>query len=193
MKKLAFIQYNAPVVLTFTAISLFVLILGEMTNHASTLALFSVYRSSFADPLAYVRIFGHVFGHANFEHFFSNFLILLLVGPILEEKYGAKRLMYTMAFTAVITGIVHILFSDAALLGASGIVFMFIILASFANVRGGKIPLTLIVVFVIFLGREFISGITIEDSVSRVTHIVGGVCGAIFGFIVNRGNFAKAS
>jgi len=192
MKKLAFVQYNSPVVLTFTAISLFALTLGSITNHASTLALFSVYRSSFADPLAYLRIFGHVFGHADFEHFFSNFLILLLVGPILEEKYGSKRLIYTMAFTAVITGIVQILFFSTVLLGASGIVFMFIILASFANVRGGGIPLTLIVVFVVFLGREFISGITIDDSISRVTHIVGGICGAIFGFVINRGSFAKS-
>ena len=191
MKKLTFIHYNSPVVLTFTAISLFALVLGNITDHASTLAVFSVYRSSFAEPLAYVRIFGHIFGHANFEHFFSNFLILLLVGPILEEKYGSKNLMYTIAFTAVITGIVQILFFDTALLGASGIVFMFIILASFANMRSGRIPLTLIVVFAVFLGREVISGITIEDSISRVTHIVGGICGAIFGFIINRGIFEK--
>jgi len=186
MKKLAFIHYNAPVVLTFTAISLFVLILGTITNHATTFALFSVYRSSFTDPLAYIRIFGHIFGHANFEHFFSNFLILLLIGPILEEKYGAKKLIYTMAFTAVITGLVQIIFFNTALLGASGIVFMFMILASFANMRSGRIPLTLIVVFIVFLGREVVSGFTIDDSVSRITHIIGGICGAIFGFIVNR-------
>jgi membrane associated rhomboid family serine protease len=186
MKNLPFVQYNSPVVLTFAIISFFALVLGNITDGASTWALFSVYRSSFTDPLAYVRIFGHVFGHINFEHFFSNFLILLLVGPILEEKYGAKRLIQIMAFTAVITGIVQILFFNTALLGASGIAFMFMILASFANVRSGRIPLTLIVVFVIFLGREFVSGITVDDSVSRVTHIVGGICGAIFGFAINR-------
>jgi len=188
MKKLnlGFIHYNAPVVLTFTAISLFVLILGTLTSHVTTFAMFSVYRSSFTDPLAYFRIFGHIFGHANFEHFFNNFLILLLIGPILEEKYGAKKLIYTMAFTAVITGLVQIIFFNTALLGASGIVFMFMILSSFANMRSGRIPLTLIVVFIVFLGREFISGFTIDDSISRVTHIIGGVCGAIFGFMINR-------
>jgi len=185
MKKIYFVQYNSPVVLTFAAISLAVLLLGEMTNHTSTFALFAVYRSSFTDPLAYVRIFGHVFGHANFEHFFGNFMILLLVGPILEEKYGSKRLIQIMAFTAVITGLVQIIFFNTALLGASGIAFMFMILASFANVREGKIPLTLIVVFAIYVGREVVSGITIDDSISRVTHIVGGICGAIFGFLIN--------
>jgi len=166
------------------------MLLGEMTNHASTWTLFSVYRSSFVDPLAYIRIFGHIFGHINFEHFFSNFLVLLLVGPILEEKYGSKRLMQIMAFTAAITGIVQIIFFSSALLGASGIVFMFMILASFANVKDGRIPLTLIVVFVIYIGREVVSGITIDDSVSRVTHIAGGVCGAVFGFVINRGKIS---
>jgi len=191
MKKLEFVQYNSPVILTFAAISLVALILANITDHASTLALFSVYRSSFADPLAYLRIFGHVFGHINVEHFFSNFLILLLVGPMLEEKYGSKNMIYLIAFTALITGLVQIIFFQTALLGASGIVFMFIILASFANLRRGRIPLTLVLVFVVYLGREVVSGITIDDSVSRVTHIVGGVCGAIFGFVINRGRLDK--
>lgn len=186
MKKLSFVQYNAPVMLTFTLISFAAMLLGQWTNHASTLTLFSVYRSSFTDPLAYLRIFGHIFGHADLEHFFGNFLILLLVGPILEEKYGAKKLIWLIGFTAVITGLVQIAFFDTILLGASGIVFMFIILASFTNLRQGRIPMTLILVFIVFLGREIFSGITIEDSISRVTHVVGGICGAVFGFIINK-------
>lgn len=189
--ELGFVQYNSPVVLTFAIISLVALLLGNITNHASTLLVFSVYRSSPADPLAYIRIFGHIFGHLHFEHFFSNFMILLLVGPILEEKYGSKNMLYVIGFTAVITGMVQVAFFDTVLLGASGIVFMFMILASFANIRRGRIPLTLIVVFFVFLGREFISGITVDDSVSRVTHIVGGICGAIFGFFINRGSFSR--
>ncbi|MDR2168251.1 MAG: rhomboid family intramembrane serine protease [Clostridiales bacterium] len=185
MKKI-FIQYNSPVVLTFAGISLFVLLLGRWTDHASTMAVFSVYRSSFADPLAYIRIFGHILGHADFEHFFNNFLILLLIGPMLEEKHGSKNILLLIGFTALITGLVQIIFFTTVLLGASGIVFMFMILAGFANLQRGRIPLTLILVVVIFLGREFISGVTIEDSVSRVTHIVGGICGAAFGLIINK-------
>ncbi|MCL2350823.1 MAG: rhomboid family intramembrane serine protease [Defluviitaleaceae bacterium] len=184
--KIGFVQYNSPVVLTFCLISFFALVLGNFTDHASTWAVFSVYRSSFTDPLAYIRIFGHIFGHINIDHFFSNFLILLLVGPMLEEKYGSKNLAYLIAFTAVITGLVQIIFFNTALLGASGIVFMFMILAGFANLSRGRVPLTLILVVIIFLGREFIGNLTIEDSVSRITHIVGGICGAIFGFVINK-------
>jgi membrane associated rhomboid family serine protease len=180
------LQYNSPVVLTFGIISFLVLLLGIATDHASTFLVFSVYRSSFADPLAYIRILGHIFGHANFEHFFQNFLIFLLVGPMLEERYGSRDLIYLIAFTAVITGLVQIIFFSSVLLGASGIVFMFMILAGFANFQKGRIPLTLILVVVVFLGREIISGLTVDDSISRVTHIVGGFCGAGLGFFLNK-------
>ena len=186
MGKKFFIQYNSPVVLTFAVLSLAAVMLGSFTDHASTLAVFSVYRSSFTDPLAYIRVFLHVLGHYNFEHFFNNFLILLLVGPMLEEKHGWKNILYLIIFTAFVTGIVQILFFDTVLLGASGIVFMFMILAGFSNLSRGRIPLTLILVVVIFLGREFVWGFTLEDSISRITHIVGGICGAVLGLFLNR-------
>jgi len=181
-----FIQYNSPAVLSFAVLSLAVLILGLLTEHATTLSLFSVYRSSLLDPLAYLRIFGHVLGHYDFEHFMNNFLIILLVGPMLEEKHGAKNIIYLIGFTALVTGLVQIIFFDTVLLGASGIVFMFMILAGFTSLQKGRIPLTLILVVVIFLGREFVWGVTIEDSVSRITHIVGGLCGAVLGLILHK-------
>ena len=181
-----FIQYNSPVILTFGLISLIALILGLMTEHASTVAIFSVYPSSFRDPLAYIRVFTHVFGHYDWNHFLNNFLILLLIGPMLEEKHGAKNIIYMIAITAFVTGLAHLIFFNSMLLGASGIVFMFMVLAGFTSLTRGRIPLTLILVVVIFLGREFIWGITSEDSISRITHIIGGICGAILGLILNR-------
>ena len=58
--------------------------------------------------------------------------------------------------TALITGLANLVFSSGFLLGASGIVFMMILLASMANVRGGEIPLTFIAVAVIYMGGEII-------------------------------------
>ena len=45
------IQYNSPVVLTFSLLSLGALLLGELTGGASTGLLFCVYRSPLTDPL----------------------------------------------------------------------------------------------------------------------------------------------
>ena len=73
MKKL---QYNAPVILSFFFLSLLALLLGYLTKGWTTTALFSVYRASLASPLTYVRFLGHVLGHADFNHFLGNMLLL---------------------------------------------------------------------------------------------------------------------
>ena len=68
------LQYNAPVVLTFSLLSLGALLLEMLTGGGSTRLLFCVYRSPLTDPLTYVRLFGHVLGHAGYGHFISNIM-----------------------------------------------------------------------------------------------------------------------
>ncbi len=186
MEYLKKLKYNSPVILTFTFICLIVLGLGAITGGYTTEKFFCVYRSSFKDPLSYVRLFTHILGHTNFEHFFNNFLIILIVGPMLEEKYGSKVLLLLIVITAFITGIVQIIISNTALLGASGIAFMLIILTSFTNVEDGKIPITMILIATMYLGKEIYYGIVYSDNVSQITHIIGGVCGIIIGMIISK-------
>jgi len=181
------IHFNAPTTLSFALLSLLVLGLDSLTNGSSTPLLFAVYRAPFSDPLMYPRLFFHVLGHANMSHYFNNMLIILLVGPMLEEKYGGQRLAFMMTITALVTGVIFLIFSPhAMMLGASGIVFMMILLGSYTNLQRGRVPLTLLLVLVVFLGREIIAGVTIDDNIANLAHIVGGICGAVFGFIVNR-------
>jgi membrane associated rhomboid family serine protease len=183
MKILRRIHYNAPVVLSFALISLGVLILGKLAGGALMNKLFCVYRSSLADPLTYPRFFLHVLGHSGYEHYIANMLLLLVVGPPLEEKYGSKSLLMAIIATAFISGAVQwAFFPGRGLLGASGIVFMMIAIASLAGMRGGSIPLTLILVAALYLGREVLDGATKADNISQVTHIIGGVCGAAIGY-----------
>lgn len=186
MEYLKKLKYNSPVILTFTLICLIVLGLGTITDGYTTAKLFCVYRSSLTDPLSYVRVFTHILGHSNFEHFFNNFLIILIVGPMLEEKYGSKMLLALIVITAFITGIVQVIISENALLGASGIAFMLIILTSFTNVQGGKIPITMILIATMYLGKEIYYGIVYSDNISQITHIMGGICGIIIGIIISK-------
>lgn len=174
-------QYNSPVVLTFAIVSFLTLLLGEFTKGFTTNLLFCTYKSSPLNLYTYIRLFGHVLGHANLEHYTGNILSILLLGPVLEEKYGSKNLLTMMAITAVVTGIIHNVFFSVALLGASGIVFMMIILASMASAKEGKIPLTLIVAVIVYIGDEIVSGVFTHDNISQMAHIIGGICGGIFG------------
>lgn len=180
-------QYNSPVVLSFFLVSLAALILGWLSNGWTTSVLFSVYRSSFGDPLTFVRLFGHVLGHADLEHFIGNMLMLLVIGPPLEERYGSRVLLIGILLTALVSGLLQVaLFPGSALLGASGIVFMLVILSSLSGMENGKIPVTLILVVVLYLGREFYAILFIKDNVANLMHIVGGVCGMAYGFMIDK-------
>ena len=61
-------------------------------------------------------------------------------------------------------------------------------LSSFASVKKGEIPITFILIFVIFVGRELYDGIFVQDNISQLGHILGGLVGSIIGFILNRKN-----
>lgn len=177
------IRYNAPVTLSFSLTAAFILLLNASLLQGLTWNLFTVRSSmNFRNLLDYFRLFSHVLGHADWSHLLGNLAILLLIGPILEEKYGAIPLLLMIAVTAFITGTVNILVMPSALLGASGIVFMMILLVSFTNIRGGEIPLTFILILVLYLARELFS-IFQDDNISQLAHIVGGSCGSIFGFL----------
>ena len=179
------IQYNSPVVLTFALLSFAALALSWVLGSAVTMKYFSVYRSSLSDPLTYLRFFTHVLGHADYSHYIGNMLLVLVVGPPLEEKYGSRSLLLAILITALISGLVQfVFFPGVALLGASGIVFMMIVMSSLAGMKSHCIPLTLIFVVIFYLGGEIMNGLFVSDNVSQLTHIIGGVCGAVIGYIL---------
>ena len=183
MNPLRRIQYNSPVVLSFSLLSLLALFLGKLTGGWTTAHLFCVYRSPLTDLLTYPRFFLHVLGHSGWAHYSGNIMLMLVVGPQLEERYGSRTLLYSIAVTAFLTGLIQfVFFPGTALMGASGIVFMMILLASMGGGRSGGIPLTLILVALFYIGGEITTAFSAADDISQLSHVIGGVCGAIIGF-----------
>ncbi len=181
------ISFNSPVILGFAVICFGALILGMITGGRTNNMFFSVYRSSLLDPLTYVRFVGHVFGHAGWEHFLGNIMLILVVGPLLEEKYGSADLLFVILATALVTGIANFaLFPRIQLLGASGVVFALILLSSFTSMKEGEIPLTFILVAALYIGQQVYQGIFVNDNVSNLTHILGGLVGAGLGYVMNK-------
>ena len=187
MKKKLTISYNAPVILSFVLIYFAVTVVGAITKNWSTQILFSVRRGSLTNLLTYLRCITHVFGHVGFEHFIGNAMYLLLTGPMLEEKYGSKVMLKVLVSTALVTGFIHcVLWSGSYLCGASGVVFACIVLSSFTAFKEGEIPLSFILVAILFVGREVYSGIAVRDNISNLTHILGGVVGGVAGYFLNK-------
>ena len=187
MRKHLRIQYNSPTVLSFALLSLAALALGRISGGWTDTHLFCVYRAPLSDPLTYLRALLHVLGHANWEHYTGNILLMLVVGPQLEEKYGSRSLLLAILITALFTGLAQcLLFPGVGVMGASGIVFMMILMASMGGMKDGYIPLTLILVAVFYLGNEVVTALQGTDSISQLSHVIGGVCGGVFGFTLHR-------
>lgn len=58
-------------------------------------------------------------------------------------------------------------------------------LASFADFREGEIPITFILVAAIFIGQQVYEGIAVQNNISNMANIVGGIVGAIIGYGLN--------
>ena len=187
MKMLKKIKINSPLVLSFVGLSLVALILNYLTEGSSNYYFFSTYNYSLLNPLTYLRMFTYVLGHANVTHYLNNMMYILILGPMLEEKYSSKNLLISMLITALVTAIIHnLFFPRTILLGASGIVFMMIVMSSITNYQDGTIPLTLIIVIVLYLGQEVIDAFMAVDNISQLTHIIGGLLGAYLGVKLNK-------
>jgi membrane associated rhomboid family serine protease len=173
------ISYNAPVVLTFAIAAVVAFIVTQTVRPAQ--AWFVAY-PQLVDAHSYVGLFTHILGHGSWDHLLGNFMLILLIGPILEERHGSLTLLFMILVTALMTGLATLVFSSGFVMGASGVVFMMILLASLANVRGGDIPLTFLVVAVIYMGGEIVHSFR-NDGISHMAHLVGGAVGAAFGFL----------
>ena len=176
------IKYNSPVILSFALICTAVYFLDRFTGLPIMQYFLVQDRIIWTNPLSITTLASHVVGHGSIEHLLGNLTFILLLGPIVEEKYGSSRTLIMILITALITGILNVVFFSTGLYGASGIVFMLILLVSFTNTQGGKIPLTFILVAILFLGKEVMQSLQ-SDHVSQFAHIIGGVCGSFFGFM----------
>lgn len=187
MNKQRHLTFNSPIVLSFVIISFGAMIANYLTAGLSNRLLFMTYHSSLLSPLTYVRFFTHVLGHSGWSHYIGNMMYLLLLGPMLEEKYGSRAIVEVILVTGLVTGVVTwVFFPGIALCGASGVVFAFIMMTSFTSFKEGEIPLTVILVAIIFIGQQVYEGIFVQDNISNMGHIIGGLIGALAGYTLNK-------
>ena len=176
-------DYNSKVIITYLFICLIAWFLNIITRGKTNKWFFECYRSSPLNPLTYVRLFTHSIGHKDIDHLIGNFLYILLVGPMIEEKYGSINLIIMFLITSLIIGLYNIIFTNNNIKGASGNVYMLIVLSSFSNISEGKIPLTVLLILIFYVIGEARKTITDRKSASyHDGHLIGALCGLLFGF-----------
>lgn len=182
------ISYNSPVILNFALAATVISIVNFLTRTPHSAGLLDPFTSlsgtfSFNYLPNYFGFFLYPFNHVDFMHLIGNLTFVLLLGPILEEKYGARKLTEIILLTIVTTGFLNVLLFSTGIIGASGIVFTLIILASITNRQSGQLPLTFIIIFSLYVGKEIYMGL-FEDQISQFGHIMGGIVGGVFGLKV---------
>lgn len=175
------ITFDSKVTLVLFVLSIFGLffIQKDLSESNSIFVLNGVAR--FEEVTWYISLLTYIFGHADWGHVVGNMSIILLLGPLVEMKFGWQKTALMIAITAVLTGILHVLLWDYALCGSSGIAFMMIVLVSLINSRGKEIPITFLLVIAIYFGQEIIASLQ-EDRISQFAHLFGGAMGAFWGF-----------
>lgn len=182
-------DYNSPVILTYFFICLIILMIDKLCKGKFSATFFTTYKNdSLLNPLTYFKLISHSLGHADWDHLYSNFIKILLIGPLIEEKYGSINLLIAMIITSLIIGIINKLFGKGGILGASGVAYMLILLSSFVNMENGKIPITLTLIILFFVVDEVIKLFRRKkDGVSHLGHITGAICGVVFGILTLKG------
>ncbi len=173
--------------LTFSIMVSLLYFLDYLTGNGLS-GLFGLNFPSSIPVLSYVT---YVLCHADLEHLFANLSFILLLGPILEEKYGSMKMGLLFLSTTIITAVIHNVVFSSGLVGASGLVFMLIVLISFTGNQSGKIPLTFILVASLYIGREVVAAFN-TDQVSQFGHIFGGLLGGLFGFLLTKPKLDQA-
>lgn len=184
------ITYNAPITLTFALFSAIILLLdSHFLNHTLTRAFFvapgcqgSAFAFDIHNPVHYIMLFTHILGHSDWNHLLSNFSFILLLGPILEERYGSVVLLVMILVTALVTGVINACLIPAGLMGSSGIAFMMILLASFSTMSRHEIPLSFFLILFLYIGRDLFANNKVYN-IATFAHIAGGICGSMFGFL----------
>lgn len=180
------IRYNAPLTLTFALIATLLVLIDQFTGlHLIPKYFLVPGKGVFDITRDWISLFSHCLGHSGWDHLLANMTLMLLIGPILEEKYGSLTLFLMIFTTAVVTGLLNAFLFQTALLGASGIVFMMILLISFTNTNNGEIPLSFILILILYLSVEIQNALSYDD-VSQFAHIIGGIFGSLFGFLKPR-------
>lgn len=179
-----FFSYNSVVIISYFLICLTILILNNISKGKLNNFL-TIKKGSILNPMNYIRLITSGLCHKDWAHFRNNFIIILLIGPMLEEKYGSIELLEMLLITTTVTTVCHSLIHKSASIGASDNVYMMVVLCSIVNIINGKIPITLVLIFLFYLADEIIKSLgKNKDNVAHDSHIIGAICGFIYGYFI---------
>lgn len=189
------VSYDAPVTLTFVVISAIIFLLSFMlaksgkpdslgklfispTDQAGNLSFIV------KQPLSYLRLLLYIFGSEadGAQVLFTNLILIMLLGPAMEERYGSIIIGIMIFVSALFSGVLNACFCSDSLVGAVPVVCMMIFLNAFMSFSKKKFPLSFAAVMIFFIMLQIFSG---AGAIRIIICIAGGLCGSLFAFLTS--------
>lgn len=189
------VSYDAPVTLTFVLISAIIFLLSFFLAKAGKAdGLEKIFTSPTAQtgalpfivkqPLSYLRLLFYIFGSVadGALVLFTNLILIMLLGPAMEERYGSVIIGIMIFVSALFSGVLNACFCEASLVGSVPVVSMMIFLNAFMSFSKKKFPLSFAAVMILFVVLQVFSG---AGAVRIIICIAGGLCGSLFAFLTS--------
>lgn len=178
------ITFNAPVILITALMSLVILLFDQLTGHGMAQSFFATGTGSFLDLWTWFRLFFHWLYHASVGGFLNNITLFLILGPVLEKRYGSRAILLVILCTALLSGLGNRWLSSDLLQGMASVDVAFSILMAMSMCRPKEIPLSLILVILAYVGMELYAAMTAFQLATTLSHVSGGLTGFLFGLLL---------
>lgn len=189
------VAYDAPVTLTFVIVCAIIFLLnmllaksGKASGLEKLLASPTAQTGSLPfivkQPLSYLRLLLYIFGSVadGASILFTNLILIMLLGPAMEERYGSVIIGIMIFVSALFAGVLNACFCETSLVGAVPLVSMMIFLNAFMSFSKKKFPLSFAAVMVLFVLLQIFSG---AGAIRIIICIAGGLCGSLFAFLTS--------
>ena len=195
------VAYDAPVTLTFVFICVIIFLLNIFfVKSGKNLGLEKIFASPTSQAgvlpfiptvsLSYVRLLLYIFGSSGAGDIasggasvlFTNLILIMLLGPAMEERYGSVIIGIMMFVSALFSGVLNACFCETSLIGAVPVVSMMIFLNAFMSFSKKKFPLSFAAVMILFVVLQIFDG---AGAIRIIICIAGGLCGSLFAFLTS--------
>ncbi|MCR5699512.1 MAG: rhomboid family intramembrane serine protease [Treponemataceae bacterium] len=137
---------------------------------------------NYAHVADYFRILLYPFGFSSWNQLTANLVFILLLFPKIESVFGKLFSSLLVLITVLFAGVICVCFSNSVIYGTSGIVCMLLILAIFISADKRQIPLSYILLAVIYFAREIVSIID-TNTIEVFCHFAGSLAGSLVGIL----------
>ena len=184
-------NYDAPVTLTFTLLSILLFLIDIIflecnlnTSLFRTPAIGGEFQFNFKSISSYLKLFLYVFGWRSTISFFSELVVILLLGARMEERYGSLVIGLMILINTIFTSVLTACCCKQPFSGTDSIVFMLILLDMLFHISKKTISLSSALATGLFIVCLFVVP-NQNDIVGVLIVLAGGLCGSLFAFMAS--------